>query len=1203
MDGWIHYNHRTLPRLALLAALLAGGLNGAHAQAVPPTAAPPPPVQPPAQRLQPSQSPKVAPGPLTPSPLPTVSPEAGPAERIDAVAFAPAKAYTAATLRAIVGALVGPAVPAGKIETARRHILDRYRKDGYVYTAVSAQINPTTHVLTFIPIEGHITQIRLAGDKGYFATQVLKFLDHLKREWPLKTTQLERWLLLTSDIPGVSVRSVLSRSAGEPGALILTAKLHRDAVTGLVTADNRAYQYTGPTEGLAVLDFNSFTSLGERTELSIFNTPFTNEQLFGQASTEFFVGPSGLKLKFYGGAGDELPGGPFKLEDYNGFTTIFGAQVSYPWIRQRQQTLDVTANFDALESLITTNINGPDTRASYDSVRVLSAGLDYVWYDDILYNPQEKQNEGSTNRISIQISRGLHALGATSDGAADAPRVDERTDFFRVRFHLSRTQSLFSPWPNATLSLHGAVSGQYSPDILPPAEEYYLGGAHFNRSYYAGEVTGDSAVTGTVELRVDTRLPGWPGLTTNPTAQFYTFFDAGQAWSNEPGTENVTLRSVGLGVRFHPTGTPDYEFDLEGAQRLNLFPNGSGQGFRRYTDRQSTGRFWRGSDRGGQFGVAGMAQSARQYAKRVAASTGVRLVGLARRPRRALLLSTALQATTLMVLALPAAAQPVANAQPQGGNVTAGIATISQNPTTTTINQASQRAAINWSSFNVGSQQTVDFVQPSSTAATLNRVKSPDPSQIAGRIVANGTVVVVNQNGVVFDQGAQVNVGALVVSAAGISTKNFMAGKMAFDRPGNPNASVVNEGNISIKAAGLAALVAPQVANSGVINAKLGHVVLAGARTATLDLYGDGLVSIDVTGQVTKVPVGSGGAGVTALVTNTGTINARGGTVQLTARAVDGLVQNLVTADGSISANSAGARNGTVLISGIGGSVTVLGTVAAAGHAPGTDGGSIAVNATDSVTLAPTAKLDVSGNAGGGVIAVGTTLKRAAGGPSVVPRRTAANVTVQAGATIAANATANGDGGRVTVLSTGTTTMDGAISATGGPQGGNGGFIETSGHVLGMASTARVDAGALAASGTAGSWLLDPVDINITTNPTDGTVSNTSGTLQASSTDTANIFNGDIQTALGSTNVTITTACGGGTCNGPDLGTITGLRADNVEQYEFPHSACRQQHPDQRLDHRNQWRPDVVSRQHNCTRLDNDQRPDQHQHVLRHRRQ
>ena len=280
-----------------------------------------------------------------------------------------------------------------------------------------------------------------------------------------------------------------------------------------------------------------------------------------------------------------------------------------------------------------------------------------------------------------------------------------------------------------------------------------------------------------------------------------------------------------------------------------------------------------------------------------------------------LLMGTALQATVMLVLAQPASAQPAPNARPLGGSVVGGAATISRTPNNTAINQSSQRAAIDWKSFDVGSQQRVTFNQPSSTAATLNRVTGPDPSRIAGRIDANGQVVLLNQSGVVFYKGAQVNTNGLVVSAIGMSNqsvKGFLdTGKLALDQAGNPNARIDNQGTITIKQAGLAALVAPQVANSGVINAKLGHVVLAGAKTATLDLYGDGLLSLDVTNQVTQAPANKDGTTATALVTNTGVIVADGGTVQLTARAADGIVQNLVRAGGKIRAATMGDQTGS----------------------------------------------------------------------------------------------------------------------------------------------------------------------------------------------------------------------------------------------------------------------------------------------------
>ena len=454
------------------------------------------------------------------------------------------------------------------------------------------------------------------------------------------------------------------------------------------------------------------------------------------------------------------------------------------------------------------------------------------------------------------------------------------------------------------------------------------------------------------------------------------------------------------------------------------------------------------------------------------------LVGLARRPRSALLLGTALQACAMLVVGLPAEAQPAPNTQPQGGRVVAGSAAISQSAGQTTINQSSQRAAVDWTSFDVGRNQTVRFQQPSSSAVTLNRVTGPDPSQIAGKVQANGQIVLTNQSGVIFTQGAQVDAAGLIVSAAGISNRNFMAGRMVFDQPARPDAKIVNEGTITVRQAGLAALVAPQVANSGTINARLGHVVLAGARAATLDLYGDGLISIDVTRQVTEAPPGPDGKRATALITNTGVIQAQGGTVQLSAVAVDGLVTTLVTAGGQITANSRGSRAGTIVVNTAGGGAAVIGTLAAEGRGAGTVGGQVQVNATGPVTVAAGARISVSGRAGGGTVALGTTLARAKGGSSVSAPAASALI-LQQGATIAADAAGTGKGGKVTLLSAGATRMDGALSARGGPEGGDGGFVEVSGKTLGMSGRADVSA----PPGLAGSILLDPDYLTIVTGP------------------------------------------------------------------------------------------------------------------------
>ena len=447
------------------------------------------------------------------------------------------------------------------------------------------------------------------------------------------------------------------------------------------------------------------------------------------------------------------------------------------------------------------------------------------------------------------------------------------------------------------------------------------------------------------------------------------------------------------------------------------------------------------------------------------------VVRVVRRNRTALMVSTALQASAMAVHA-----QPAPNARPTSGIVVGGSAAISQSATNTQITQSSTRTAINWQSFNVGSQQSVTFNQPNSTAVALNRVTGPDPSQIAGRIDANGQVILINQSGVNFYKGAQVNTAGLIVSTADTTNKNFMAGGvLKFDQPGNPNAKIDNQGNITIRQAGLAALVAPQVANSGTISARLGHVVLAGAKTSTVDLYGDGLLSLDVTNQVTQVPIDKSGNTVSALVTNKGVIIADGGTVQLTAAAADGIVQNLVQAGGKIQAATVGNQTGTIALNGVGGAVVVEGQLAAPGSAPGTQGGNIEVVSTGNVGIASTALINASGKTSGGTVAIGTTLARARGGPSVTATATARNVTIQQGATIAANAVTKGNGGKVAVLSTDTTRMAGTINAKGGKNGGDGGFVEVSGaHV---SQTGPVDLSA--PSGATGTLLLDPDNLTI----------------------------------------------------------------------------------------------------------------------------
>lgn len=315
----------------------------------------------------------------------------------------------------------------------------------------------------------------------------------------------------------------------------------------------------------------------------------------------------------------------------------------------------------------------------------------------------------------------------------------------------------------------------------------------------------------------------------------------------------------------------------------------------------------------------------------------------------------------VMVFAAPASAQ-----SPTGGNVVAGTAGIAQSGLVTNINQSSQKAIINWQGFSVGAQNTVNFNQPSSSSATLNRVIGNEQSVIDGAINANGQVFIVNSAGVLFGKGSQVNVGGLVASTLDISNNDFMAGNYKFS--GTSNASVVNQGRIRARGdgqgGGYVALLGKTVSNEGVIAAKLGTVAMASGEKITLNFGGDSL--IDVT-----IDKGT----LNALVQNKRAIIANGGTVILTAKAADQVLSAQVNNTGIIQARTmaalkGGSNGGTVKIGKIkllalGGTTNVSGKLDASAPKGG-DGGFIEtsgdyVKIADSAVITTLAPYGVTG--------------------------------------------------------------------------------------------------------------------------------------------------------------------------------------------------------------------------------------------------
>lgn len=91
------------------------------------------------------------------------------------------------------------------------------------------------------------------------------------------------------------------------------------------------------------------------------------------------------------------------------------------------------------------------------------------------------------------------------------------------------------------------------------------------------------------------------------------------------------------------------------------------------------------------------------------------------------------------------------HALPVGGQPVAGKISIQQaSPNSLDIKQSSRQGIINWSSYNLSSKDKVQYIQPTSSSITLNRVVNGSPSSIFGLITANGRVWIVNPAGIWF---------------------------------------------------------------------------------------------------------------------------------------------------------------------------------------------------------------------------------------------------------------------------------------------------------------------------------------------------------------------------------------------------------------------------------------------------------------------
>ncbi|HEY9852033.1 MAG TPA: CHAT domain-containing protein [Leptolyngbyaceae cyanobacterium] len=371
--------------------------------------------------------------------------------------------------------------------------------------------------------------------------------------------------------------------------------------------------------------------------------------------------------------------------------------------------------------------------------------------------------------------------------------------------------------------------------------------------------------------------------------------------------------------------------------------------------------------------------------------------------------------------------------------------------------------------FNLNYGEIANFQSAIEIQNILARVIGGDASRINGLIQVTGSnanLFLMNPAGIVFGANASLNVPGsfLATTANGIGFNNNWfnaAGTNNYSSlVGTPNSfaftmqqpgSVVNSGNLIVGTGESLTLLGGNVVNTGNLKAPGGQITLAsvpGEKLVRLSQEGF-VLSLDI--QIpTKnenlpnnwdLPVLSlpqlltGGSGVNA----TGVSVSEAGQIVLTGSGIR-ISENGSTAIASGNINVSGEK---------GGQVNVLGNKV----------GVVSSN------------IDASGINGGGNVRIGGDYR----GLGKVPNSEIAFISKDS--TISADSWQNGDGGRVIVWANKTTYFDGKISAAGGKNAGDGGFIEVSGKEnLVFQGTAN----AAAPNGKTGTLLLDPAILTIT---------------------------------------------------------------------------------------------------------------------------
>jgi len=461
--------------------------------------------------------------------------------RFSAVQFDGLRGIGADALSGSWSDLANRDVPISSLCTIRDRAATALRAMGYL---AAVQVPPQRieqgGTVRFDVLMARLVAIEVRGDAGNAERLIAAHLEALKGQPVFNSREAERQLLLVRDLPGYDVRLTLRPAGTAPGEVIGEVRVVREPIRFDINIQNLGSRSVGRFGGLARLQLNDLTGMGDSTTLSLYNSAQTREQTVLQLGHSMALGHDGLRL-----SGDFTYAWtkPDIGLDVQSETLIASAGLTWPLVRRQAATMMLGGGIDIVDQ----KVEFGAVPLSEDHLRVLYLRADGEWRDPA--------SMGSTTGYSayeprwrlagsVELRHGIGALGASGANDPMISRFGADPSAFVIR---AQATGEWRPMPSFALVL--SPRAQYSADPLLSFEEMSAGNYTVGRGYDPGVIAGDSGLGFSAEARIGSLMPH---ARRDLAIQPFAFFDAAWMWNEDAilaGTNPMKVYSAGGGVR------------------------------------------------------------------------------------------------------------------------------------------------------------------------------------------------------------------------------------------------------------------------------------------------------------------------------------------------------------------------------------------------------------------------------------------------------------------------------------------------------------------------------------------------------------------------------------------------------------------------------------------------------------------------------